>query len=105
MNAYYKAVLWAAEQGITLGTSATTFSPDKICTRAEIISYLWRFDGQPAVSGAVFSDVPAGIYYENAVAWAVQEGITMGTSATTFSPDQNCSRAEIVTYLYRYLGS
>ena len=105
MNAYYKAVLWAAEQGITLGTSATTFSPDKICTRAEIISYLWRFGGQPAVSGAVFSDVPAGIYYENAVAWAVQEGITMGTSATTFSPDQNCSRAEIVTYLYRYLGN
>ena len=151
-------VLWAVDNGVTSGTSATTFSPDNTCTTAEIITFLWRASGSPAVSGGnPFSDVPAGAYYEQAalwahenslvsgstfnggtpctraatvtylwklagqpaseaaafadvpagaeyaqaVAWAVQEGVTSGTSSTTFSPDDTCTRAQIVTFLYR----
>ena len=98
---YYDAVLWAVEQGITNGTSATTFSPDATCTRAQTVTFLWRSNGSPAVSGSSFADVPADAYYANAVAWAVSEGVTNGTSATTFSPDATCTRAQIVTFLWR----
>ena len=98
---YSKAVQWAMEEGITSGTGADTFSPDAVCTRAEVVTFLMRaLDGQGAGS-AGFSDVPAGSYYSEAVAWAVANGITEGTSATTFSPDAQCTRAQIVTFLYR----
>ena len=100
---YYKAVLWAVENGITVGTSATTFSPNKTCTRAETVTFLYRYAGSPAVTTAScdFTDVSSGAYYFNAVLWAVENGVTVGTSATTFSPSKTCSRAEIVTFLYR----
>lgn len=98
---YYDAVLWAVEQGITKGTSATTFSPDATVTRGQTVTFLWRANGSPAVSGGSFSDVAADAYYADAVAWAVSEGITNGTSSTTFSPDMNCTRAQIVTFMYR----
>ena len=84
------------------GTSATTFSPDAVCTRAQIVTFLWRANGKPAADGAAsFSDVAADAYYAPAVLWAVSEGITVGTGETTFSPDSNCTRAQIVTFLYR----
>ena len=103
---YYDAVSWAMEQGITAGTSATTFSPDKACTRAEIVTFLWRAAGSPAVNASnPFTDVKMGAYYYEAVLWAVDKGITAGTSATTFSPDKTCTRAEAVTFLYRMKGS
>ena len=99
---YYKAVMWAVEEGITAGTSETTFSPDKTCTRAEAMAFLHRSEGSPAASGVgSFTDVPADAYYTNAVAWAVKSEITAGTTETTFSPDKTCTRAEIVTFLYR----
>lgn len=98
---YYEAVLWAVEQGITNGTSATTFSPDATVTRGQTVTFLWRNAGSPAASGASFADVSADAYYGTAVAWAASEGITSGTSATTFSPDNACTRAQIVTFLYR----
>lgn len=98
---YYEAVLWAVEQGITNGTSATTFSPDVTVTRGQTVTFLWRFNGSLAVSGGSFADVPANAYYADAVAWAVAEGITNGTSATTFGPDDPCTRAQIVTFMYR----
>ena len=98
---YYNAVLWAVEQGITSGTSATTFAPDATCTRAQTVTFLYRAAGSPAVSGGSFSDVSADAYYADAVAWAVSEGVTVGTSDTTFSPDMNCTRAQIVTFMYR----
>ncbi len=103
---YYNAVLWAVENGITNGTSATTFSPDNFCTRAQIVTFLWRSQKAPAVNAEnPFSDVAASQYYTDAVLWAVGNGITNGTSATTFSPDANCTRAQIVTFLYRCLGN
>ena len=103
---YYDAVLWAVENGITAGTSATTFSPDAGCTRAQVVTFLWRTAGQPepASSGNPFTDVRAGEYYYKAVLWAVERGITNGTSATTFSPDDTCTRAQIVTFLWRFEG-
>ena len=102
-NAYYAdAVDWAVSEGITSGTTATTFSPDASCTRAQMVTFLWRAAGSPKVSGSnPFSDVAANAYYYNAVLWAVQNGITSGTSATTFSPDADCTRAQIVTFLFR----
>jgi len=102
---YYKAVLWATEKGIVKGTSTTTFSPNDNCTRAQIVTLQYRTAGSPA-AGTVnpFTDVSADAYYANAVLWAVKEGITQGTTATTFSPDNNCTRAQIVTFLYRQLG-
>ena len=105
-GAYYaKAVAWAIENGITLGTTDTTFSPNAACTRAQSITFLYRALGKLADSKAAFSDVLAGSYYANAVAWAVENGVTNGTSATTFSPNNGCTRAQIVTFLYRaYLG-
>ena len=102
---YYKAVLWAVEEGITNGTSETTFSPDDPCTRAQVVTFLWRADGAtaPEKSDNPFKDVAAGEYYYNAVLWAVEKKITTGTSDTTFSPDETCIRAQIVTFLYRYM--
>ncbi len=99
---YYNAVLWAVENGITTGTTTTTFSPDNNCTRGQAVTFLWRAFGCPEVeSSATFSDVVKGSYYEKAVAWAVSEGITKGTSKTTFSPDATCTRSQIVTFLFR----
>ena len=102
---YHDAVLWAVEQGITAGTSATTFSPDATCTRAQIVTFLWRSQEAPA-AGSVnpFTDVAADAYYNSAVLWAVENGITAGTTANTFSPDNDCTRAQIVTFLFRCLG-
>ena len=99
---YYEAVKWAAEQGITGGTGSGLFSPDYTCTRAQIVTFLWRAAGSPepkAMSG--FSDVPENSYYAKAVAWAVENGITVGTSRTTFSPEATCTRAQSVTFLFR----
>ncbi len=101
-DAYYaQAVLWAVEKGITNGTSETTFSPDQTCTRAHAVAFLYRMSGSPAAAGSTFSDVAADAYYSTAVAWAVEKGITNGTSGTTFSPDDTCTRGQIVTFLYR----
>ena len=106
-NAYYAdAVKWAVEQGITSGTSATTFSPDMSCTRAQIVTFLWRANGSPKADGAnPFTDVSADAYYYDAVLWAVKEGITSGTSAATFSPDATVTRGQTVTFLYRAAGA
>ena len=102
---YHDAVLWAVEQGITVGTSAATFSPDAKCTRAQIVTFLWRSQKSPAADSEIpFTDVAADAYYADAVLWAAENGITGGTSATTFSPDADCTRAQIVTFLYRCLG-
>ena len=103
---YYNAVLWALENGITDGTSATTFSPSATCTRGQIVTFLWRYAGRPAVSGVTnpFRDVASDAYYYDAVLWAVQTGITVGTGATTFSPEETCTRGQIVTFLWRYSG-
>ncbi len=99
---YYDAVLWAVEKGITKGTSDTAFSPDAICTRAQIVTFLWRSQGSPAAtSGNPFADVDTTDYYAKAVSWAVKNGITTGTGDTTFAPDAICTRAQIVTFLYR----
>ena len=101
-DAYYaQAVLWAVENGITNGTSETTFGPDQTCTRAHAVAFLYRMSGSPAAAGSTFSDVAADAYYRAAVAWAVEKGITNGTSGTTFSPDDTCTRGQIVTFLYR----
>ena len=98
---YYNAVLWAVENGITTGTSETTFSPNESCTRAQCVTFLYRAVGSAATAKASFTDVSADAYYAPAVAWAVEKGVTEGTSATTFSPDDACTRAQIVTFLYR----
>ena len=101
---YYDAVLWAVENGITSGTSATTFSPNATVTRAQNVTFLWRWAESSAVEAVnPFTDVAADMYYHDAVLWAADEGITAGTSATTFSPDDPCLRSQIVTFLYRYL--
>ena len=80
----------------------SSFGPDGTVTRAQVVTFLWRAAGSPAVSGGSFADVDSGAYYADAVAWAVRNGITTGTSATAFSPDAGCTRAQIVTFLYRY---
>ena len=100
---FYTAVLWAVEKGITEGTSATTFSPDLGCTRAQVVTFLWRAEGKPEPTSSLnpFTDVKADGYYYTAVLWAVENKITTGTSAVTFSPDLTCNRAQIVTFLYR----
>ena len=100
---YYNAVLWAVENGITNGTSDKTFSPDETCTRAQIVTFLWRYEGQPAPTSTnnPFADVKTSAYFGRAVLWAVERGITNGTSATTFAPEDTCTRAQVVTFLYR----
>lgn len=101
---YYDAVLWAVQNGIASGTSATTFSPDAIVTRGQTVAFLHRQAGSAAVSDSSFSDVSDDAYYANAVAWAVQKGITSGTGNDQFSPNADCTRAQIVTFLFRYLA-
>ena len=105
---FYNSVKWAVGKNITNGTSSTTFSPYKSCTRAEIVTFLWRAAGslEPTVTRNPFRDVNAVTHssYYKAILWASQKGITSGTSATAFSPDQVCTRAQIVTFLYRYAG-
>lgn len=99
---YYDAVLWAVENGITKGTSNTTFSPNMTCSRAQIVTFLWRSEKSPAAGTAnLFVDVKSTVYYADAVLWAVKEDITKGTTSTTFSPDADCTRAQIVTFLWR----
>lgn len=99
---YYDAVLWAVENGITKGTSDTTFSPNMTCSRAQIVAFLWRSEKSPAAGTAnPFADVKSDAYYADAVLWAVKEDITKGTTSTTFSPNAGCTRAQIVTFLYR----
>ena len=99
---YYDAVLWAVENGITKGTSDTTFSPNMTCSRAQIVAFLWRSEKSPAAGTAnPFADVKSTAYYADAVLWAVKEDITKGTTNTTFSPDADCTRAQIVTFLWR----
>ena len=99
---YYDAVLWAVENGITKGTNETMFSPDATCSRAQIVTFLWRSEKSPAAGTAnPFADVKSTAYYAGAVLWAVREDITKGTTSTTFSPDADCSRAQIVTFLWR----
>lgn len=98
---YSDAVRWAVEQGVTKGTSQTTFSPNQTCTRAQAAAFLYRVAGSPTVTGSSFQDVADSAYYSTAVAWAVEQGITKGTSETTFSPDQTCSCGQILAFLYR----
>ena len=99
---YYDAVLWAVENGITKGSSETTFSPNMTCSRAQIVTFLWRSEKSPAAGTAnPFADVKSTAYYADAVLWAVKEDITKGTTNTTFSPDADCTRAQIVTFLWR----
>ena len=107
-DSYYESpVAWAVKKGITNGTSDTTFSPVKACTRGEIVTFLYRAAGSPAVEGAEnpFTDVQEGKFYYDAVLWAVDKGITNGMTATTFEPNTTCNRGQIVTFLYRYAGS
>lgn len=101
---FYNAVLWAVEKGITAGTSANTFDPEKSCTRAQVASFLWRFSAYPSPSSSTnpFKDVSAKEYYYSAVLWAVENDITKGTENASFSPEATCTRAHIVTFLYRF---
>jgi hypothetical protein len=100
---YYKAVLWAAENHITEGTSATAFSPEAGCTRGQVVTFLWRFSGSPAPKTETnpFTDVKKGKFFYNAVLWAAENEVTAGTTPTTFSPEDTCTRGQIVTFLYR----
>ena len=107
-SAYYaEAVAWAVKNGITGGTSATTFDPNGFCTRAQAVTFLWRAAGSPTPKSAEmpFADVLAGSYYYDAVLWAIENGITNGTSDTTFGPNVSCSRGQIVTFLWRSQNS
>lgn len=100
---YVDAVQWAVENAFTTGKTDTTFAPDNVCTRAEVVTFLWRAMGspEPVSSTTTFTDLQEGYYYLDAVQWAVENGITTGTSDTTFSPDKECTRAQVVTFLYR----
>ena len=104
---YTDAVVWAVENKITNGTSPITFSPDDTCTRGQVVTFLWRASGAPAPASAqtVFTDVGEKAFYAKAVAWAVENQITSGTSKTTFSPDAGCTRGQVVTFLWRAAGS
>jgi hypothetical protein len=99
---FYKAVLWAMANSITTGSGANTFSPRRECSRAEVVTFLWRAARQPEPTTTVnpFTDVEDSFYYK-AVLWAVENGITTGTSKTTFAPKRVCTRGEVVTFLYR----
>lgn len=103
---YFDAVIWAVENGVTTGKSDTVFDPMGTCTRAEAVTFLWRSAGSPkpktSSANMIFDDVAKGSYYYNAVLWAIENGITNGTSETTFSPERKCSRAHIITFIYRY---
>ena len=102
---YYKAVLWAVENGITAGTSTTTFSPDATANRSQALAFQWRALGRPKnTSVNPFEDVEDSHYFAGAVLWAVENSITYGTGEKTFSPEDQCIRAQIVTFLYRYFA-
>ena len=103
---YYDAVYWAVDKGITKGKDSTHFAPLDDCTRAQIVTFLYRAMGEPEVTTSEnpFTDVKAGSYYEKAVLWAVENGVTKGKTAETFAPDDYCTRAQIVTFLYRAMG-
>ncbi len=102
---YYKAVLWAVENGITLGTTETTFSPNDPCTRGHVVTFLFRsVEGAEATGTNPFTDVAEGKYFYEPVLWAVENGITLGNTATTFNPYGTCTRAQIVTFLYRHFA-
>ena len=105
-GAYYeKAVAWAVENNVTTGTSSTTFSPDASVTRAQAVTFQWRANASPAAASASsFTDVAASAYYASAVNWAVENNVTNGTSTATFSPNADCTRAQIVTFLYRAMA-
>ncbi len=100
---YYKAVLWAAEQGITTGVTKNRFAPEKGCTRAQVVTFLWRAESKPQITPAQnpFQDVEENTYYADAVAWAVKQGITTGKTKDNFAPEDLCTRGQIVTFLYR----
>ena len=107
-NAYfYEAVKWAVKNGITTGVGNNLFAPEQPCTRAQIVTFLWRAAGSPEPKGAAsgMTDVVSGSYYEKAVAWAIENGITTGTTTSTFSPDATCTRAQAVTFLARALNA
>ena len=103
---YYDAMLWAVKNGITKGTTETTFSPFETVTRAQVVTFLYRAENTPDVSDVEvsFTDVNEGAFYYDAMLWAVKNGITNGTTETTFSPNDGCSRGQIVTFLYRCLA-
>ena len=101
---FYEAVKWAVDKGITNGLSDTMFGPYESCTRAQIVTFLWRAAGSPEPKAASsFTDVPVSTYYAKAVAWAVENGITNGMTATEFAPDATCTRGQSVTFLHRVL--
>ena len=103
---YYKAVLWAVENGITKGTSDTTFSPNDVCTREQVVTFLYRYENEPEVKDVTnpFKDVNEKDYSFNAILWAVSNEVTNGRTADTFVPKDTCKRAEVVTFLYRALA-
>ena len=102
---YYKAILWAVENGITNGVTKTTFNPDGNCTRAQAVTFLHRYLGQPeSTMENPFTDVDSGEFYANAICWAVEKGVTTGVTTTTFEPDSTCTRGQIVAFLYRALA-
>ena len=101
---YYDAVLWAMQEGITTGAGKGLFAPDKAVTRGQFVTFLYRLSGEKSDAVHPFTDVPAGSYYGPAIAWAYSKGITTGTSKTAFSPDASCTRAQIITFLYRYFN-
>ena len=103
---YYKAILWAVETGITNGVTKTTFNPDGNCTRAQAVTFLYRYAGKPTVEGLEnpFTDVSSREFYYNAILWAVEQGITTGVTPTTFVPDATCTRGQIVSFLYRHMA-
>ena len=101
---YYDAVLWAVSNGITSGTTETTFSPDNTVNRAQVVAFLYNYANKPAASNSTFSDVAADAYYAPAVGWAAAQKITSGTGNNTFSPENDCTRAQIVTFLYNDLA-
>ena len=101
---YYDAVLWAMQEGVTTGAGKGLFAPDATVTRGQFVTFLYRLSGEKSDAVHPFTDVPAGSYYEPAIAWAYSKGITTGTSKTAFSPDVPCTRAQIITFLYRYFN-
>ena len=98
---YYKAAIWAYEKGLVPGVQ---FNGNAPCTRSAVVTYLWKMNGSPAATPSNFTDVPVNADYAQAVAWAVSQGVTAGTSDTTFSPSATCTRGQIVTFLYRAMG-
>ena len=103
---YFDAVNWAVEEGVTSGTSDTTFSPFDTCTRGQVVTFLWRASGRPSpkMTNNIFTDVADNSYYNTAVLWAYENNITSGTTATTFSPEDTCTSGQVITFVWRALG-